>query len=269
MDHTTQPPPTDPVLQLQRAVYDQIAHTLHAMLPPPVAGTPEDPESDPELALARRDRAAIAQAAALAPANADEAELAAHYVAIGAHASDCLRLAVQYAADTKIATKLNAQSAAMMRAAQAHRSLLLRVQAVRRKREANAATRDQDARTRDHVLRMMMDALGNPPPAPAEAPPAPAEAQLPSPAPAVVPAAAAPPRRPVLRLVETGEPPDLSAEADTYAMVHPRRARLIRKLGRLPSNWDFAAPKPELVHAIVTGKSPALLALDTPTDAPA
>jgi hypothetical protein len=261
MHYTTQPPPTDPVLKLQRAVYDQIAHALRAMLPPLVAGTPEDPGSDPELALARRDHAAIAQAAALAPANADEAELAAHYVAIGAHASDCLRLAVQYAADTKIATKLNTQSAAMMRSAQAHRSLLLRVQAVRRKREANSATRDQDARTRDHVLRMMMDALDNLPPAPAEAP-------LPSPAPAVVPAAAAPPRRPVLRLVETGEQPDLSAEADTYAIVHPRRARLIRKLGRLPRNWDFAAPKPELVHAIVTGKSPALLALDAPTDAP-
>ena len=48
-------------------------HSLRGSLPPPVSATPED--------LAHRDRAAIAQVACLLPANADEVELAAQYVA--------------------------------------------------------------------------------------------------------------------------------------------------------------------------------------------
>ncbi len=55
------------------------------LLPPPITDTPED--------LARRDNAAIAQVASLLPANADEATLAAQYVAAHAQAVDCLRLA--------------------------------------------------------------------------------------------------------------------------------------------------------------------------------
>ncbi len=36
----------------------------------------------------------------------------------------------------------------------------------------------------------------------------------------------------------------------------------IRALGGLPQPCDFGPPSPELVHAIVTGTSPTLLALD-------
>ena len=44
--------------------------------------------------------------------------------------------------------------------------------------------------------------------------------------------------------------------------MYPRRAACIRALGGLPQPCDFGPPSPELVHAIVTGTSPTLLALD-------
>jgi hypothetical protein len=57
-------------------------HTLRGLLPPPITDTPLD--------HARRDDAAIAQVAAMLPANADEAHLAAQCVAARAQAADCL-----------------------------------------------------------------------------------------------------------------------------------------------------------------------------------
>ena len=60
------------------------------------------------------------------------------------------------------------------------------------------------------------------------------------------------------------EPTDtfaLLTEAEQYAIIYPRRAALIRSLGRLPDKCDFGPPAPELVHAIVTGTSPTLCAL--------
>ena len=52
-----------------------------------------------------------------------------------------------------------------------------------------------------------------------------------------------------------------------YATMYPRRAVLIRARGGLPESCDFGPPRPELVHAIVTGNSPTLLALDPETAA--
>jgi hypothetical protein len=67
-----------------------------------------------------------------------------------------------------------------------------------------------------------------------------------------------------------GAPPrDLAAEADYYAIVYPDRARLIRKYCGLPPDCTFGPPDDDLVHAIVTGTSPALLALDGPAAAAA
>ena len=80
-----QPPPPDPTLRLPGDTYYQIVHTLRGLLPPPVTDTPED--------LARRDNAAIARIASLLPGNADEANIAACYVAADAYAMDLLRLA--------------------------------------------------------------------------------------------------------------------------------------------------------------------------------
>jgi hypothetical protein len=68
---------------------------------------------------------------------------------------------------------------------------------------------------------------------------------------------------------EAAPQPDPVAEADQYAIIYPRRAALIRSLGGLPARCDFGAPPAELVHAIVTGTSPALRALDSPAEAAA
>jgi hypothetical protein len=69
---------------------------------------------------------------------------------------------------------------------------------------------------------------------------------------------------------ETDEPPrDLDAEADYYAIVYPDRTRLIRQNGGLPPDCTFGPPDDALVHAIVTGTSAALRALDAPAIAAA
>ncbi len=60
------------------------------------------------------------------------------------------------------------------------------------------------------------------------------------------------------------EPPsrDIAAEADEYALLHRKRASLIRSLGRVPHRLDWGPMAPELVQAIVSGTSPILRGLD-------
>jgi hypothetical protein len=36
--------------------------------------------------------------------------------------------------------------------------------------------------------------------------------------------------------------PDPAAEAEAYSLIYPRRAALIRQLGRLPDNPSFGPP---------------------------
>jgi hypothetical protein len=95
----------------------------------------------------------------------------------------------------------------------------------------------------------MTDALAGSPgePVPVLAP-APSPAQ--EPPPAAKPAADEAPKR------------DLAAEAEMYAIMYPRRARLIRAYGGLPDTIDFGPPDSELVPFIVHGTTPELLALD-------
>jgi hypothetical protein len=150
MNDTPQQPP-DPADQRQRDVFDEASRTLRDTLPPPIDDTPE--------ARARRDRFALAEVVALAPANLAEGGLATHCVLAMAHSDDCLRLAAQHADDPKIARRLHAQAASMERMARDNRALLLKVQAERRKRQANEATREADARTEQYVLRQMTEAL--------------------------------------------------------------------------------------------------------------
>lgn len=58
-------------------------------------------------------------------------------------------------------------------------------------------------------------------------------------------------------------PPDTAlVEAEAFARQSPRRAIQIRRLGRVPAGIGYKAPRPEVVHALVTGRSPALLKLD-------
>jgi hypothetical protein len=133
---------------------------------------------------------------------------------------DCLRLGRVHAADLALVLRCTAQSANMMRQARGARSLLLRVQAARQKREADGAATDKAAWIEHCAVGLMADALGRSPPAPrAEPPPAP------TPAPA--------------------DTFGLLTEAEQYAIIHPRRAALIRSLGRLPDKCDFGPPAPE------------------------
>jgi hypothetical protein len=176
------------------------------------------------------------------PANGEEADLASRCVAHAAYAMDCLRLARGYrATDHAYFLKCTAQAASTERKAQSARSLLLRLQTERRKRQADNAAADQDAWTEHCAIGMMANALGDA---------APEALPEPSPPPPPAPQSA---EEPV---------PDLVAEADRYAVIYPQRAARIRSLGGLPQPCDFGPPPPELVDAIVTGTSPTLRALE-------
>ena len=87
------------------------------------------------------NNAAAARIAALAPTNADQAELAAQCVAARAQAEDLMRLIRLHAADVNLVVKLNAQCAAMFRASLAAHNRLLREQ--RRRREQPPADKSE------------------------------------------------------------------------------------------------------------------------------
>jgi hypothetical protein len=138
--------------------------------------------------------------------------------------------------------KFTAQSVSLMREARGARTQLMRIQAERRKREADNATRDQAAWTEHCAIGLMMQA--QPGAAPAAMPDPPAPPPAPEPAPADEPRT------------------DLAAEADLYAVMYPRRAALIRSHGGVPDNVSFGPPGDDLARFLVTGRTPALLALD-------
>jgi len=147
--------------------------------------------------------------------------------------------------DPEWAHRCQAQARSMMREARGFRSLLLRVQAARHKREADATALGKAEWIEHCAIGLMANAAGiAPPPARSEPPPPPAS------------------------LPEQEEPAsDLAAEADQYAIIYPRRAASIRACGGLPPRCDFGPPSPELTHAIATGTSPTLRALDSPAEA--
>ncbi len=275
----------DPTQQLSHHAYYQLVHTICGLLPPPLADTPE--------ALLTRNQAAIAKIAALAPVNADEADIAAHCVAARAQAEDVLRLLRCHAADIQIVMRLNAQFALMERTAVSLRNQLLRLQTARQKHETNAEAAGADEWATYIAARKLQSALdqrlppaelqaehpmpalpAEPPQAPAAAPTAPtaqpAVPAAPQAAPSRAPIAATPPRHRRRLAAEPDDlPRDLAAEADHYAIIHPRRAGPIRRFGGLPPNCDFGPPDDDLIHAIVTGTSPTLRALDGPVTAAA
>jgi hypothetical protein len=111
--------------------YHYFAHTLR-QLPPPT-NNPED--------RALRDQVAIDHFASLRPANAAEAKLAALHLAASQESMECLRLAQQHETTPLWAAKCRAQANALARQSQAFLNKLLRMQAVRQKREANSEAR--------------------------------------------------------------------------------------------------------------------------------
>ena len=61
----------------------------------------------------------------------------------------------------------------------------------------------------------------------------------------------------------------LLTQADKYAVLHPMRARLIRRLGGLPPDCGVESPPPDLLDAIRTGEASNLLWADRLTPAQA
>jgi hypothetical protein len=134
---TRPPPPTATSLSPQ--LYYQLVYTLTALLPPPLDDSPE--------ALRARNHTAIAKVAALLPVNANEIDLAAQCIAARAQAEDVLRLLRQNAHDLPLVIRLNAQYTSMVRTSLSVHARLMRVQAVRQKREAIDGAADQDTLT--------------------------------------------------------------------------------------------------------------------------
>src|SRR6201999_599884 len=132
---TSTPPP--PATDLSTPLYYQLVYTLTDLLPPPLDDSLE--------ALRTRNHAAIAKVAALLPANANEADLAAQCIAARAQAEDLLRLLRHHASDIGLVMRLNAQYGSMVRTSLSVLGRLMRVQAARRKRETIDGAANEDA----------------------------------------------------------------------------------------------------------------------------
>jgi hypothetical protein len=140
--------PPHPAIGLATDLYYQLVHTLTGLLPPPLDDTQE--------ALHTRNRAAIAKVAALLPVNANEADLAAQCIAARAQAEEMLRLLRQHAGDIGLVMRLNAQYGSMVRTSLSVHGPLMRVQALRQKREATGGAATRDARALHMAERAML-----------------------------------------------------------------------------------------------------------------
>ena len=253
--------------QLPADAYWHLIRTLRLTLPRPPGDSPDD--------LRKRDHAAIACVAALAPGNAAEGKLAARFVLASEQSDDCLRLAQTPETTREWAAKCRAQALSMMRESNSALRLLLRLQEARRKLESDNVACDRAARAEHVAIALMAEALQQPETsrdtaaiAQAAAPPispTPAKQRAPEPA-AAVEEPSPPCGRAQGEGIEPAAPveqqPDILAEAEHYAILYPERAALIRRLGRLPDNPSFGPPDDDLVQALVAGDSPALAALD-------
>jgi hypothetical protein len=139
--------PTAPSTNLSTQLYLQLVYTLTGLLPPPLDSTPG--------ALRARNHAAIAKIASMLPINANEADLAAQSIAARAQAEDIMRLLRANAHNVTLTIRLNAQYASMVRTSLSAHARLMRVQAVRQKRESIEDAANQDARTQ-HVAEQSM-----------------------------------------------------------------------------------------------------------------
>jgi hypothetical protein len=140
--------PPHPAIDVATHLYYQLVYTLTDLLPPPLDDTPEG--------LRARNHAAIAKVAALLPVNANEVDLAAQCVAARAQAEEMLRLLRQNADDIGLVMRLNAQYASMVRTSLSVLGRLMRVQALRQKREAMDGAANQDAWAQHIAERSML-----------------------------------------------------------------------------------------------------------------
>jgi len=152
-------PSPHPDVNLSPPVYDQLVYTLTDLLPPPLDDSPD--------ALRARNRAAIAKVASMLPVNANEADLAAQCIAARSQAEDILRLLRQNADDVALVIRLNARYASMVRTSLSVHGRLMRVQALRHKRDAIEATAKEDEWTL-HIAEQSMLKVADPTPKPPE-----------------------------------------------------------------------------------------------------
>jgi hypothetical protein len=252
MDLATEPRLSDPIHHLQSDVYRLAADTLRRTMPGP-------PPDSPEL-WDDRIHVALVEVAAMVPANAKEAFLAARSVAAGAHASDCLDQVRQCANDPKQVRLLYAQAASMGREERGFCGTLLRMQAARGKRDADDDTRERAALTEHRMIGRLMQGLESLPPLPpVAAPPAPAPEAEPAPD-------EVPPPRPLAWSDLTEEEQQRSLlwqEADRYALYNTVQVQQIRKLGGLPPDCGYEPPRPEVLDIIINGDTSTLRWADT------
>jgi hypothetical protein len=149
-----------PAIDLSTDLYCQLVYTLTDLLPPPLDDTQE--------ALRARNHAAIAKVAALLPVNANEADLAAQCIAARAQAEETLRLLRQHADDIGLVMRLNAQYGSMVRTSLSVHGRLMRVQALRHKREKIDGAANEDAWTL-HVAEQSMLGVVDPDAGPLDA----------------------------------------------------------------------------------------------------
>jgi hypothetical protein len=221
--------PADPRQQLAPAVYATIVADLYAYLPPPTLNDPEQ--------IAEQVHAAFAEIASMRCVNAEEARIAARVVIADAQARECIRQARAVFASPNEGMKCHAQANSYMRTANAARSMLLRVQAARRKREAVPADCAQDEWTIHATEGFLLAANGERVPEP---PPRPAP-QVPA---------------------DDGEKFARYDEAEQYASLYPDRAAEIRAYGGIPPTARYGPPEPELVAALIASTSPMLRQAD-------
>ena len=226
--------PTDPLQLLPKAVFRTLVADIYAAIPSPTL-------TDPEL-IADRVHSAIAEIASMVPANADECGIALRVITADAQAKDAIRQARQLFNDPTPAMKCQAQASLMMRTANAARAMLLRVQSVRRKREAIPAACNQDAWTIHATESLLLAADGQTVPAP---PPPPATEPEPP-----------PPHPNDDNFIAQYD------EAEQYALMYPSRAAEIRAHGGVPPTARYGRPEPKLVREIIASTSPILQQID-------
>ena len=213
--------------------YHHVVRELSNSLPAPT-------EEPPEVRY-RRIQAGVSAVASLCPVNQAEADLAARHVAAGAQALDCMRLSTAPGLELTKKMQCLAQSASMGRQADAALRSLLRLQAMRTKRDANPKTADAAAWA-EHIA---LSAMTRPPPE--EAP--------------VVERSPVDPVTPQVVDDESSAPEpaaDALSEVEMYEIIYPQRAALIRRHGGVPANVSFGPPDEEIVQGLLAKRPPLL-----------
>ena len=225
-----------------RAGYFFLVDDFRTSLPEPPKETPEKRQ--------QRLQAAISAVASLCPVNLAEARLAARHVSADEEASECLRLANQLRHNLPMQLKCRAQSVSMARQSESALRTLLRLQAMRTKRDARPETADAAAWAEHIALSAMTAALA--PAVPENLAPAVRESD-----PGLRTETAAPSGPEETEAVRAGTREAVSdTDAPAAGGGEGGPVVLIRRHGGVPANVSFGPPGEEIVRALLV-PSPA------------